>query len=217
MYATDRVARKKSDRRKIMDEDNVLTRLTRSFAENALQSRLEKALKLDEYKYLTENCNPTDYEYQKRFCAMYKISGAGKSKEWKKAFFEVFAKYKKEAEKREISFEEVLRSLESKDCMSSKCEAVFASKLLATLNPKKPILDSRVFNFFGVKIHGNNVNERVENSIELYAEIERKYEDYLQTQNAKDCITFFDEKFPAYKSFSDIKKIDFFIWTAVQE
>jgi hypothetical protein len=39
------------------------------------------------------------------------------------------------------------------------------------------------------------------------------YADFLQTENGKDCIAEFDRTLPGYVWMSDVKKIDFYLWS----
>lgn len=91
-------------------------------------------------------------------------------------------------------------------------EASFASKMLATLNPDKPIWDSRVLKFLGLKPVGKSDSDRQDSIIEIYGKIEGWYKEYLKTAEARENIRIFDEMLPGYSWLSDTKKIDYIIW-----
>ena len=55
--------------------------------------------------------------------------------------------------------------------------------------------------------------EKIRIIISYYREIEKWYESFLQTEDAKKCVEKFDELLPSYRWFSDVKKNDFFLWS----
>lgn len=179
-------------------------------AKKSMSGRLENSLKMDKYqKILAEYAKSPrklDENFRKLFSSSYGISTARKTEEWKNNFFEVF-----ESCTSKSTFEEILKSLSEKSHIQN-CEASFASKILATINPEKPILDSKILKYLGLQTGGNNKKERLENALKAYNQIEKWYEEYLKSEEAKSCIQYFDELFPKYKNISSVKKIDFFIW-----
>ena len=64
-----------------------------------------------------------------------------------------------------------------------------------------------------MELVGRTKDERLVNAIRLYANIEKWYEDFLQTDKAKECIEAFDRVMPDYKHISSIKKIDSILWS----
>lgn len=53
----------------------------------------------------------------------------------------------------------------------------------------------------------------MKNAIMLYADIEKWYADFLETEKGKECISEFDQVLPDYKGISKIKKIDSILWS----
>ena len=92
-------------------------------------------------------------------------------------------------------------------------EPSFSSKMLATIIPSKPIWDQYVVQKLNMKLGGKSKEEKLENAIVLYDNIEKWYEDYLLTSNARECIETFDQLLPDYKHISNIKKIDSILWS----
>ena len=48
---------------------------------------------------------------------------------------------------------------------------------------------------------------------DLYDQMRSWYADFLQTENGKDCTIEFDRTLPGYVWMSDVKKIDFYLWS----
>ena len=92
-------------------------------------------------------------------------------------------------------------------------EPSFSSKMLATIFPDKPIWDRYVVQNLNLELVGTTKEERLANAIELYSDIEKWYEDFLQTPKAKECIEAFDRVMPDYVHISNIKKIDSILWS----
>ncbi|MCR1839260.1 hypothetical protein [Murimonas intestini] len=111
----------------------------------------------------------------------------------------------------ETTFEEILRELY--DLTNGRIEASFSSKMYATLYPEKPIWDQFVLKFLGLKMPDGNSEKRLKAAIVLYSDIEEWYKEFLCKENARLCLALFDEIFPDYKWVSDIKKIDFYLWS----
>ena len=91
---------------------------------------------------------------------------------------------------------------------------VVASKLLHTVNPNKPIYDSKVrkylIAFEGVKLYKHPYNlTTIEKDWKL---LKGWYTSFLPSKRAKSWIQWFDKEFPAYSHISDVKKIDFIIY-----
>ena len=56
-------------------------------------------------------------------------------------------------------------------------------------------------------------NEGRKNEECNYADIEKWYADFLETEKGKECISEFDQVLPDYKGISKIKKIDSILWS----
>ncbi|MGL5380095.1 hypothetical protein [Clostridium sp.] len=92
---------------------------------------------------------------------------------------------------------------------SKKVHASFASKLLATVNPELPIIDKFIRNHLELEAYFGVSN--IDKIIEQYYEIVEIYRCFLNTNQSKEWIRLFDEKFP-YNNITPIKKIDFILW-----
>lgn len=92
-------------------------------------------------------------------------------------------------------------------------EPSFSSKMLASIFPEKPIWDRYVVQNLNLQLVGKNQEEKLQNAIALYADMEKWYADFLKTDKAEECIAAFDRVMPDYKHISSIKKIDSILWS----
>lgn len=174
----------------------------------AIQDILIRSLELDTYEYIMNQAYKAniarDNDFQKKFNHFYRIRRDSK---WREKYYEIFENNK--TNKDEVTFENILCNIY---VFTDKTEASLASKMLATINPEKPIWDSRVLSFLNLKPKGKNVIELQDSMIEIYAQIEEWYRVYLATDEARENISLFDRLFPQYSWISDVKKIDYLIW-----
>ena len=64
-----------------------------------------------------------------------------------------------------------------------------------------------------MELVGATKEERLSNAVALYANMEKWYADFLQTDKAKECIEAFERVMPDYKHISSVKKIDSILWS----
>src|SRR5688572_6861082 len=104
------------------------------------------AVGLTKYEWLQEQFPirnvSKDAEYQKRFGGFYRVR---RNSDWRCAFFQTL----EQAKSSPVSFGEALRALYA---ATGRVEASFASKLIATLDPEQPVIDSVVFKNLGLKL-----------------------------------------------------------------
>ena len=92
-------------------------------------------------------------------------------------------------------------------------EASFSSKMLATVDVNKPIWDRYVASNLCLNLKGKTKDEQLECAIDLYNQMICWYEDFVKTENGKECIAEFNKILPDYAWMSDVKKIDFYLWS----
>ena len=97
--------------------------------------------------------------------------------------------------------------------LTGNVEASFSSKMLSTLKPEMPIWDGYVVQNLKLKLPSDYDSKRIQRTEELYEEIVVWYKNFLQTDNARQCIIEFDKVLPNYSWISDAKKIDFYLWS----
>lgn len=145
----------------------------------------------------------TDEDFQREFNHFYRIR---RNEEWRKKFYRIFEDTK---QKTAPDFAEVLEELYAQ---TGNVEASFSSKMVATLNPNKPIWDSMVLSVLLMKPETKNGKAAVSSVIGCYNDIDRWYYDFKKHPAAKEWIRKFEKAFPEYKDISATKKIDFILW-----
>ena len=96
---------------------------------------------------------------------------------------------------------------------TNRIEASFASKMLHTIDDRKPIWDSVVLNHLSFKVHNINKEKRFDTIVNLYNNMCLGYNKLIETEKGKDIIKVFDDNF-GKKDISEIKKIDFILWAS---
>ena len=170
---------------------------------------LVSALGLDSYAHIVRRVWETDVRrdpvFQKFFNRFFRVR---RNQQWREQFYRIFEEAKPHA--KEITFERILLDIYNS---TGRTEASFASKLLASVNPDKPIWDSKVLAFFGLKPPLGTVGERHDAIVKIYGEIEDWYQKYLPTSDARKNLDIFNRQLPHYTWLSNVKKIDFMIWS----
>lgn len=142
-----------------------------------------------------------DREFQRKFNAFYKVR---RNQTWQKDFYELLEVSKKG----EVSFEDILNRLHKK---TGKIEASFSSKLVATINPTMPVIDTIVFKNLGLKLPLTNTKNRVAVINELYQVLIQKFFHYLKSDDGKHLTVQFKKEYPKAK-ISKVKMLDFVLW-----
>lgn len=171
------------------------------------QDRLASSMGLDRYLYILEQVNKTnvsiDIDFQRTFNGFYIVR---RNESWRKTYYEYFEKIKKGSP----TFESIITYLYE---YTGNIEPSFSSKMLATILPEKPIWDRYVVQNLNMQLTGATKEEKLKNAIILYADMEKWYADFLETEKGKECIQEFDRVLPDYKGISSIKKIDSILWS----
>lgn len=171
------------------------------------QKRLASSLGLDKYLYIMEQVNninvAKDTDFQRTFNGFYIVR---RNKTWRKIYYEYFESVKRGTP----TFESIITYLHKR---TGNIEPSFSSKMLATIIPEKPIWDSYVVQNLNIQLKGNTNEEKLKNAIILYADMEKWYADFLESEKGKECIKEFDRVLPDYKGILNIKKIDSILWS----
>lgn len=167
-----------------------------------IENRLATGMGLDRYAKIMNAVNLTDVSkdagFQRVFNGFYLVR---RNAEWRNVYYDLFETLKTQRP----TFEDIFTILYEK---SGNLEASFSSKMLATINPDMPIWDHYVVQNLGIKAEKSPAG-----IIAAYKKIRDWYSLFLDTENARECIDAFDKVLPSYQWLSDIKKIDFFLWS----
>ena len=170
-------------------------------ASEILKAQLARSLGLDKYAEIMRG-DPASPSFQRSFNGYYRIR---RNEEWRSCYYSLFLRASTEA----LDFSQIVTALFQ---ATGNVEASFSSKMLATIDPTKPIWDQYVLHSLGLKLTGTTQEEKLNNAILLYGVIEKWYLDYLKTAEALENLNTFDRWLPEYKWISDVKKIDCLLW-----
>lgn len=147
-----------------------------------------------------------DQEYQRVFNGYYRMQR--RTPDWYQFFFSLL-----EGEKHNgaITFREVFERVY---CERRRVEPSFCSKLVATIRPDMPVYDKYVRENLSLVIPRPNERseKRVEKFISVYADLEARQNQLMRCGHFPRLRRAFDETFTAYAHFTDIKKLDLFLW-----
>ena len=161
---------------------------------------------LTKYNYIMATIQNTDVssdiEFQKRYNGFYRMRQ--RPAEYYSTYFNFMEKQKN----RDVTFEETLRYLHAS---LGRIEASFSSKLVATINPNKPVWDEFVLQNLGIKKPTTYSKNRIEKTIEIYMGIEGFYANFLKSNECQALLVEFDSHFPN-TNLTQTKKVDLLLW-----
>jgi len=164
-----------------------------------VESGLEKYLSLQDSLKKVDVSNNRDF--QKRFNHFYRVR---RNNDWQSQFYKILQEHKN----KEISFASALRKIHKN---TGRFEASFASKLVATVHPDKPVIDKFVLENASLKLPYSSAKDRERKIISVYSDLETKFKDFLKTENGKYLVNQFQVKFPNAK-ITKIKMVDLILW-----
>lgn len=177
----------------------------------AVQSSLARAWGLDDYAQIQRRVRETDVStdagFQRLHNRFYRVR---RNSEWQGHYYAIM---EREKASQAPSFPDLLREMHER---TGNVEASFTSKLVATLDPHMPIWDSLVLERLGLKLKGVKPETRLANAVDVYEQIVNWYEGYIVTDDAEKNLRLFDELLPNYIWLTDVKKIDFLLWSLRQ-
>ena len=176
-------------------------------SKKVIEARIAESMGFDKYKQIMETVRKTnvstDLDFQRIFNAFYRVR---RNAEWRKTYSDLFETSKNSTP----SFESIIRTMYE---ATGNIEASFSSKMLATINSEMPIWDRYVVQNLCLEMRGKTKEDQLKCAVDLYNKMISWYEGFLQTENGRDCIAEFDLVLPGYVWMSDVKKIDFYLWS----
>jgi hypothetical protein len=140
-------------------------------------------------------------EFQKIFNGFYKVR---RNEDWRKKFYSLLEKNKNNY----IEFKDILSDFYKK---TGRMEASFISKLVATVNPRMPVIDKIVFKNVGLKLPYTKKRNRDLIIEEQYKILIKKYLFFLKTKEGVYLVKEFTKKYPKAK-ITKIKMLDLVLW-----
>ena len=154
-------------------------------------------------------------EFKKLFNGFYRVRQ--KTKKWYDAFYALF----KECKDNPKTFKETVTIMFEK---TGEIDASFCSKLIATLDPTKPIWDKYVLLWLGFSLNAPKPKEtqeekrnRIEHYAKIYDSIAEEYTRHLNDENILLSFAAFDKAFPQGIAVTPVKKLDFMLWSLRSE
>lgn len=142
-----------------------------------------------------------DPEFRRRYNHFYRVRRAPA---WQNIFFGLMARAKKE----QLQFHAVLDLLRQS---TGRYESSFASKLIATLNPTKPVIDSVVLKKLGLHLPSYKTADRTAAISSLHQMLETLFAAFLGTDGGKYLVRAFDGLYPD-SGITNAKKLDLVLW-----
>lgn len=145
-----------------------------------------------------------DNDFQSRFKAFYRVR---RNPTWQQPYFEIMQEMKQRGQN--VSFAEVLdRIHDDTGCW----EASFASKLVATLDPSKPVIDSKVLKNLGIRLPGYTHPEtRRDRIVEVYERLNRRMNGIVASDLGAFMVELFEKRY-GKSVVSNMKMMDFILW-----
>lgn len=172
------------------------------FDKMELKEGLSKYIEIMERLHNTDVSK--DQDFQRLYNHFYRMRQ--RKPEFYKMYYDYMEKMKNSTDA--LSFEEIFLFIQKE---SGRCESSFSSKLLATLDPNKPVWDMYVLENLGIKKIYSTTTNREQKILAAYNQICEWHEDFLKTDDARIIIEIFDEMFPGV-NITDTKKVDLFLW-----
>lgn len=171
---------------------------------DATLPRVEDGLK--KYLWLQDEVsrNPNAHNsphFRKRFNHFYRIR---RGAPWQDSFYSLFGR----ARQQSLGFRAVLDALRQE---TGRYEASFASKLVATLNPTEPVIDSVVLKNLGMKLPKATSLNRVEEIRQVHTGLKIALNAFLQTNDGKYLVAQFQKMYPS-ANITNIKMLDLVLW-----
>jgi len=172
------------------------------YTKQALKDGLKKYLEIMDELH---RVNVSEHkEFQKRYNHFYRM------RQRKPEYYQMYYDYMEEMKKNKdiLTFEDVFSYIKKE---TGRCEVSFSSKLLATINPNKPVWDSFVLENLGIKKIYPTTKDREKKIVAVYHQICDWYGQFMKTEEADLIIEVFDEIYPN-TNITNLKKIDLFLW-----
>lgn len=169
---------------------------------------VEKARKgIAQYAHLMETfpkCDVTsDSDFQRKYNAFYRVQR--RKEGWYKSYYALMQRSKGSS----ATFDSVLDALFRE---TGRYEPSFASKLVATLDPSKPVWDVHVLANTGHTPPSYSHAAKLSMAKVAYESIARWYAEFLKSNDGKLCVSEFNRLVPERTGFTPLKKVDFILW-----
>jgi len=191
---------------------------------NLFRNKTAESLGLGKYSQIIERFQSADVsadkEFQRLFNAFYRIRFS--KTDWQPLFYQLFEEVR--GGSRDLDFGKVLEILWERD-PKHRVAYSFVSKLFATIDPSRPIIDTQVLKAVRSALSPESAKlitkqgeikgigkSKIANAIQVYADLRKYFAHMVKSTEGQECIRCFDWIFNTYSDISDIKKLDFGLW-----
>lgn len=143
----------------------------------------------------------TDAEFQRAFVGFYRVR---RNASWRGTFFRLL----QDGKTRRPRIGEVLHQIHE---ATGRVEASFASKLVATLDPDLPVIDSVVLRNLDCSLPKGTTSERIEGISALHECLAEGYTGFLDTDAGRQLVARFADQFPKFR-ITKMKMLDLVLW-----
>ena len=142
-----------------------------------------------------------DVEFRRRFNGFYRVR---RGAEWQAAFFGLLERAKTEPP----TFGEILSELRR---ATGRYEASFASKLLATVDPDMPVIDSIVLGNLGLRLPASTSQNRAAGIEGVHQALVKEFDAFLQSDPGRRLVNRFRQTHPSAE-ITETKMLDLVLW-----
>lgn len=148
----------------------------------------------------------TDPDFQRRYNHFWRVR---KGATWRAAYYDLLER----AKTTDTDFEAALRAIHER---TGRIEASFCSKLVATLDPDRPVVDAFVLRFFGLRLPYAYQDDRIARTIDVYRRVAAGVHAIVRSEAMPEIRAAFAGRYPD-ASLSDVKMVDFVLWRIREE
>ena len=160
---------------------------------------------LEQYRWLQDRLHAVDVsvdrDFQRSFNHFYRVR---RNEDWQAKFYRLF----EDCKGKTVSFGEVLRALKEQ---TGQLEASFASKLVATLQPDKPIIDDFVLTNAELKLPYQYEKDREIKIVDVYESLRLILTQFMQSAEGAYLISQFKQRYPD-AGITEMKMVDLVLW-----
>ncbi|MEX2214203.1 MAG: hypothetical protein WD768_08755 [Phycisphaeraceae bacterium] len=142
-----------------------------------------------------------DATFRRRFNHFYRVRNG---KPWQDSFYGLMGRGRNE----HLNFSTVLAELSR---ATNRIEASFASKLVATLDPTKPVIDAFVLKNVGLRLPLYLAHDRMEKVCAVYDKLIAIIEGFEESEDGNYLLNSFRRMYPD-ATISNVKMIDLVLW-----
>lgn len=181
---------------------DVLTPQVVQNALNNLQRDIPLYLRIVERFSLSGDLR-SDSDFQRWFNRYYRVR---RNKDWRSQYYDLF----QTLQGSKPQFIDVITEIFKR---TGNVEASFASKLLSTIRPDCPVIDSEVYRKLNLKLPSYGSRNRLEKISSGYEALTILYEEVLDDVSSRWILESFHQRYP-FETITAAKKFDLLLWSA---